>query len=1555
MTTQNILSPALINSLEIAKVSLQQFVLDTTFNDQIKIAFGQNIKASSLNEIQKAFAKGDFSGLPQIEIRNADEINGANGAFSADTGKIYLAQEFLNFNANNPEAIVNVLIEEIGHYVDSQINTTDTIGDEGAIFSALVRGQTLTTQELTDFRGENDHATITLDGVTISIEQQNYFNLPGDITGSDSPDIFQVMSKINTGPGIVTKLYGKGGNDIFNVQFEISNGTVGLDFNAGNLKRLAEMLVEPDWTVNNLRYAADTTAALASAAVDYAGAGAKGFSWVPGVVTVTEVAQTSAQLTIELGNIAAQAGFDYLEYQRSLDDIDDFFNDQNNQDWGSVDVTLTRSIIEIRDFEVGVDTIILPMLPDNWSYAIDSIGTFSDTQKTYVQLKYSDGSNSPGGFLRIGFDNVIGPQIGLGQEKALINALLLKTSEGWTIGTTNTQEHAHAGNNWIGTPAGDQVYIAPFNVNRSGTISLSGGRGDDVIGGRNGNDDIDAGPDNDFIQPGTGNDTIDGGQGYDLVSYANLSDGIILTVSGTSTTFRGIEGIYGTDYSDKINFSSAPAPLDNLPIYVSAGNGSDTLMGSAYNDVLDPGYDSMSKDTVNGGSGDDVLVANYTDKLDGPVILMGGNIHNAIDMEVPLVTAANIERYDIVGTRNNDQLYGGAGRDKLYGDAGNDKLKGEDGNDYLAGQEGVDSLYGGNGDDIINPGYNWGAVDMVDGGAGKDILEIDYSEKNDGQGIIRMGNHIYNSPNMTSPLVTVTNIECFNLIGTIYNDQLSGSNLADTLNGWNGNDTLIGGAGNDTLIGGNGNDIYVVNSTTNTITENLNQGIDCVESTVSYTLTDNVEKLILMGTSAINGTGNALNNTITGNSANNTLNGVSGNDSLIGGDGNDTYVVDSTTDTITESLNQGTDLVKSTVSYTLSNNVEQLTLMGTSAIDGTGNALNNLITGNSANNVLNGAGGIDTLIGGDGNDTYVVEPFETITESLNQGTDLVKSIFSYTLGNNVENLTLMPSVLNVDGTGNALNNLITGTNTSNILNGGGGDDTLNPGVYNFGQVDTVDGGSNTDTLVVDYSDGAGIHFGRLGTNHIYNATDGKIIVNTVNTERFNITGSQYPDIFEARFGNNIFNGGAGNDRLIGGNGEDTLNPGYNLGSVDTVEGGFGADTLVVDYTSKSDGAGIHFGNAGTSHIFNRNGGKIIVNTVNMDHYHITGSQYADVFEGGYTHDMFNGGAGNDSLLGSFGDDTLNPGYNVGSVDTVNGGDQTDTLVVDYTSKSDGAGIYFGFNGIDQITNRVNGQITVYTVNTDRFNITGSQYADIFEGRGDNDMFNGGAGNDDLRGGAGNDSLLGGFGDDTLNPGYNAGSVDTIDGGHNTDTLVVDYTNKTDGFGIHFGHLGTNHIYERNGGQIIVNTVNTDRFYITGSQYADVFEGRGDNDMFNGGSGNDSLIGGAGNDTLTGGTGLDSFRFNSTSEKMDRITDFSVADDTIQVSGSGFGGGLATGTLPSTRFTIGSSATNSAHRFFYNSSNGGLFFDVDGNGATAAVQFATLNTGLALTNADIIVI
>lgn len=173
---------------------------------------------------------------------------------------------------------------------------------------------------------------------------------------------------------------------------------------------------------------------------------------------------------------------------------------------------------------------------------------------------------------------------------------------------------------------------------------------------------------------------------------------------------------------------------------------------------------------------------------------------------------------------------------------------------------------------------------------------------------------------------------------------------------------------------------------------------DTLSASTTTTLAANVENLTLTGITASNGTGNAGNNILTGNSANNiltggdgndTLNGGTGIDTLIGGLGNDIYQVDTTTDIITELAAQGTDTVQSSVTFSLVTlaNIENLTLTGTTAINGTGNTANNTLIGNSASNTLNGGAGIDTLTGRTGTDTFVFQFGQSLVANSDRITD----------------------------------------------------------------------------------------------------------------------------------------------------------------------------------------------------------------------------------------------------------------------------------------------------------------------------------------------------------------------------------------------------------------------------------------------------------------------------------------------------------------------------------------------------------------------------------------
>ncbi|MFH0701983.1 MAG: calcium-binding protein, partial [bacterium] len=320
----------------------------------------------------------------------------------------------------------------------------------------------------------------------------------------------------------------------------------------------------------------------------------------------------------------------------------------------------------------------------------------------------------------------------------------------------------------------------------------------------------------------------------------------------------------------------------------------------------------------------------------------------------------------------------------------------------------------------------------------------------------------------------------------------------------------------DTMYGGVGNDTYVVDSAYDSVVEYANQGTDTVQSSVTYTLGANIENLFLTGSSNINGYGNELNNTIIGNYGSNYLYGGDGNDCILGGYGddyidggtgndymdggygNDTYIVDSPYDTVVDSYPGGVDTVISSASYSLGANIENLTLTGSSNINGYGNELNNTIIGNSGSNYLYGGDGYDYIqggdgndyilggyggdyldggtgndymAGGDGNDTYVVDSFyDSVFEYANQGIDTVISSVSYSLGSNLENLLLTGSS-NINGTGNELNNNLIGNSGNNVLDGGIGNDYMA-------------GGYGNDTYVVDSLYDSVFEYANQGTDTV---------------------------------------------------------------------------------------------------------------------------------------------------------------------------------------------------------------------------------------------------------------------------------------------------------------------------------------------------------------------------------------------------------------------------------------------------------------------------------------
>jgi Ca2+-binding RTX toxin-like protein len=334
---------------------------------------------------------------------------------------------------------------------------------------------------------------------------------------------------------------------------------------------------------------------------------------------------------------------------------------------------------------------------------------------------------------------------------------------------------------------------------------------------------------------------------------------------------------------------------------------------------------------MSGGAGSD---AYFVDNAGDQVVENPGAGNDVVFSTAHFALSANVETLvlqgsaDLQGYGNDDQA------NVLYGNAGNNLLNGEAG------------------------------ADVMFGGAGNDVYFVD-----GGDAVIENANEGTDTVFSTVHYALSANVENLVLQGSA-DLQGYGNDLGNVLVGNTGNNILNGGTGADVMIGGVGNDTYFVDGGDGVI-ENANEGTDFVFSTTHYALSANVENLVLLGSDDLQGYGNELGNALYGNSGNNILNGEGGADVMRGGAGNDVYFVDDPGDLVFEGLNQGTDVVFSTVDYTLSANVETLGLQGSGNLSGTGNSGANAIGGNSGNNILDGGAGADVLVGNAGNDTFV--------------------------------------------------------------------------------------------------------------------------------------------------------------------------------------------------------------------------------------------------------------------------------------------------------------------------------------------------------------------------------------------------------------------------------------------------------------------------------------------------------------------------------------------------------------------------------------------------------
>ena len=672
------------------------------------------------------------------------------------------------------------------------------------------------------------------------------------------------------------------------------------------------------------------------------------------------------------------------------------------------------------------------------------------------------------------------------------------------------------------------------------------------------------------------------------------------------------------------------------------------------------------------------------------------------------------------GTPDRDILYGTDVADEIHGGPGNDDIFGLSGDDALHGDDGNDLLDGGSGDDAL------------DGGIGDDIYVVD-----------SLGDSVTDSAGIDEIRTTLSSytlgLTMENLTGLSADGQsLFGNALANVITGGAGEDEIDGGGGNDTCIVGDGDKVRDSGGGTDLViskaaTQALGGGIENLTgwNYVNQTLIGNNLANVIRASESLNLNyvrktllGGGGNDTLWGGGGIDRLDGGAGADTMIGGAGDDTYVVDHAGDTVSEAghyYRDDIDEVLTSVDFTLSDYVDNLT--------GTSDA-GLVLSGNNWNNILRGGTGADTFQGGFGNDIYYVDANDLVIESTpddptphEDGTrdEIRTSIQVYTLQQSVENLIALDHSGKVY-TGNFKLNLIVTGAGDDIIDGGAHGDRMIGGAGNdIYYVDEKDDGTDGGTELDDDVDVV-VELGGQGIDEIrtsFNFTLGDNVENLsarAGSGPLNLTGNSL---------NNVITGGAFDDALIGGRGDDRLVGG---GGIDTAKYTTATRGVVVSLllTEAQDtvGAGI----------------DTLASIENL-----SGSIYSDILRGNDGNNKLSGGAGDDLLRGFGGNDQLLGGTGVDGVTYVG----TDGRVVVDLARTDaqntgGAGVDT-LNGIEDVT----GSSFADTLRGDaRANrIVGGDGADRLEGRTGADNIIAGAGADLIFGGAQKDVLTGGTGGD----------------------------------------------------------------------------------------------------------------------------------------------------------------------------------------------------------------
>ncbi len=940
---------------------------------------------------------------------------------------------------------------------------------------------------------------------------------------------------------------------------------------------------------------------------------------------------------------------------------------------------------------------------------------------------------------------------------AYSNETLIPQSDGSSLSVTPESPFSPNGEILEGTADKDLI------LGKNGNNIIKAYEGDDVIFEDGGNDIIDAGDGNDIVYSGADNDLVMGGNGDDMI-YAGLGSDVVFGGDGHDAIFAegGNDVVFGGAGNDLIAGGWGNDVLSgddgDDQIYGEAGNdalfgrdGNDELAGMDGNDLLNGG---LGNDLLDGGAGDDEMTGGagddtyIVDSVGDIVIELAGEGMDTVKSAIDYTLADTLENLTLIGTSAGYGT-GNAQDNILTGNSAANTLVGMGGNDRLDGRAGADTLIGGAGDDVY----------IVDN-AGDTVQEL----AGEGHDTVYASVSTMLSENVED--LTLTGLASTNATGNALDNRLTGNR---------GDNLLDGGVGADVMTGGLGNDTYVVEDAADQTLEFAGEGLDTVQASLTWTLAENIENLILTGIADIDGTGNALDNILIGNSGANRLDGGQGVDAMAGGAGDDTYIVDHAGDSVIEQANEGIDTVLADVSYALSAHVENLVLTGTGNTSANGNDLDNILTGNAGDNLLDGGAGADTMAGGAGNDQYVVDNHgDTVTETADAGTDTVLASVSFVLPEHVENLALTGESA-IDGTGNALDNILTGNEAANQLAGGdgndqllgnGGNDVLNGGVG----ADHMSGGMGDDLYYVDdtgdvVEEAADGGYDTVRTTISLTAPAHVERVELLGADHLNATGNELDNVLIGNSGDNRLDGGLGADAMAGGAGDDVYIV-DNAGDTIVEAADEGNDLVLASVTTTL-----------SDHVEN----LTLTGTADIN---ATGNTQDNILTGNTGNNNLDGGAGADTMAAGAGDDNY---WVDNSADTVfeamNEGIDSIFTQVSYVLPEHVENLYLIGDG--SINGGGNGADNVLVGNSGDNHISGGGGNDTLDGAGGNDTLDGGTGNDVLIGGAGDDTYLINLGDGLDSIGDVAGN-DTVrfGDGLSLDNVALRVTQGNDGYTAH---------------------------------------------------------------------------------------------------------------------------------------------------------------------------